>query len=114
MRLRLPSFCPLFSRTKLLCTFKRPRRSGHLWGGLPLDLRVKTHIEMHVDVIEKSFYILFNFQKRTNRVDRLKIRRRAVILTVNSHGLVRPIFCLKMAFSHRPFANFRDLEFFKI
>ena len=30
----------------------------HLWGGLPLDLRVKTHIKMHVDVIEKSSYIL--------------------------------------------------------
>ena len=92
MRLRLPSFCPLFSRTKLLCTFKRLRRSGHLLGGLPLILHVKTHIKIDVDVIEKLSYILHIFQKRTNRVDRLKIRRAAVILTVFLHGLLRATF----------------------
>ena len=55
---------------------------GHLWGSLPLTLRVKTHIKMNVDVFKKSSYILPIFQKRTNRVDRLKIRLPAVILTV--------------------------------
>ena len=64
----------------------------HLWGGLPLVLRGKTHIKTHIDVIEKSFYILLIFQKRPNRVDRLKIRRAAFILTVFLHGLLRGTF----------------------
>ena len=64
----------------------------HLWGGFPLDLRVKTHIIMHVDVIQKSSYILLIFQKWPNRIDRLQIRRRAVILTQFLHGLLRATF----------------------
>ena len=64
----------------------------HFWGGLPLTLRVKTHIEMHVDVFKKSSYIILIFQKWPNRIDRLKICRRAVILTQFLHGLLRAIF----------------------
>ena len=64
----------------------------HLWGGLPLDLRVKTHIKMHVDVIQKSSYILLIFQKWPNRIDRLQIRRKSVILTVFFRGLLRATF----------------------
>ena len=85
-----------------------------LLGGLPLILHVKTHIKIDVDVNKKSSYILHIFQKRTNRVDHLKIRCPAIILTVNLHGLLRAIFRIKIAFSHRPSASFWDLEFFKI
>ena len=53
----------------------------HLWGGLPLDLRVKTHIKTHVDVFKKSSYIILIFQKWPNRIDRLQIRRARFILT---------------------------------
>ena len=64
----------------------------HLWGGLPLILRVKTHIKMHVDVVQKSSYILLIFQKLPNRIDRLQIRRARFILTQFLHGLLRPAF----------------------
>ena len=65
---------------------------GHLLGGLPLTLRVKTHIKMHVDVFKKSSYIILIFQKWPNRIDRLKIRRARFILTQFLHGLVRATF----------------------
>ena len=65
---------------------------GHLWGGLPLTLRVKTHIKMHVDVFKKSSYIILIFQKWPNRIDRLKIRRDRFILTQFLHGLLRATF----------------------
>ena len=65
---------------------------GHLWGGLPLDLRVKTHIKTDIDVIEKPSYILLISEKCPNRIDRLQIRRGAVILTLFLHGLLRATF----------------------
>ena len=65
---------------------------GHLWGGLPLTLRVKTHIKMHVDVFKKYLISYLIFQKWPNRIDRLKIRPPRFILTQFLHGLVRATF----------------------
>ena len=81
-----------FYRTICPCLIKMMMRAELLLGGASIDLRVKTHIETHIDVIKKSSYILLIFQKRPNRVDRLKNRSTASQNHMNLQCLRAPTF----------------------